>query len=618
MDAELFTFTQEHKKNLSAQEQTELTKAFKNYDKNGDGTMDCKEFKNIMIDLGHRKTTDADAQAMLTKHDKNSDGVISWTEFVLMMIAFKGDQGDKFGKIMDGVASIETKGGGKHQYSAEEVATFSNMINECLKEDEDVKDRLPIQTTGDDLFHILDDGIVLCKLVMVIDPECIDRRAMNIGKNLNAYQVSENLKLGFAACKGSLGLKMIGVGPTDFIQKIPHLILGVVWRVVRQIAVQNIQLKECPEIMRLAEEGETLQDLMKLPPETILIRWVNYHLAKNGQERRIKNLGKDTADSFAMYHVLNRLDKDQCSLQGIDNEDLNGRADNMIDNSKKIGVPEITSGKAFAKGNDKVNTLFISYVFNTKHGLEELTKEEYEAVGLIDDDIEASKEERMFTRWINTLGIDGVFVTDLVQECKDGVLLNQVIDKIKPGSVDWKMVRNPPKNDFDRNNSNNHAVKTMKDSFGKQTKLVGIGGVDISKGERKLVLATIWQLVRVHYLSLIGDKTEDDIVAWGNQLVAKDGVSIKNMKDKDNLSSCIYLIKICAAIEPRAVNPDLVTPGETDADKKLNAMYAISLARKLNAIIFCVWEDMVNVNPKQIFIFMATMMDIHANYKPDN
>lgn len=86
----------------------------------------------------------------------------------------------------------------------------------------------------------------------------------------------------------------------------------------------------------------------------------------------------------------------------------------MIDNSKKIGVPEITNGAAFSKGNEKVNTLFISYVFNTKHGLEELTKEEYEAVGLIDDDIEGSKEERMFTRWINTLGIDGVFVTDLV------------------------------------------------------------------------------------------------------------------------------------------------------------------------------------------------------------
>ena len=100
-------------------------------------------------------------------------------------------------------------------------------------------------------------------------------------------------------------------------------------------------------------------------------------------------------------------------------------------------------------------------------------------------------------------------------------------------------------------------------------------------------------------------------------MVAKDGLSIKNMKDKAALTSCVYLIKLCGAVEPRAVNPDLITPGETDDDKKLNAMYAISLARKLNAIIFCVWEDMVAVNQKQLFIFMATMMDIAANYKSE-
>lgn len=205
-------------------------------------------------------------------------------------------------------ASMETEGGGKHTYSMEEVMTFSNMVNDTLKKDEDCQDKLPINPGSDDLFHVFDDGIVLCKLIMAIDPECIDRRAMNIGSNLNAYQIGENLKLAFAACKGSLGLKIVGVGPSDFMKKVPHLILGVIWRVIRQIAVQHIMLKDCPEIMRLAEEGETLEDLMKLPPEQILIRWINFHLAKNNQSRRIKNLGKDTADSFAMYHVLNRLD----------------------------------------------------------------------------------------------------------------------------------------------------------------------------------------------------------------------------------------------------------------------------------------------------------------------
>jgi hypothetical protein len=164
----------------------------------------------------------------------------------------------------------------------EEIATFSNMINLTLEKDDDCKDYLPIKTDGDDLFHVCADGIVLCKLIMAIDPECIDRRAISFGQSLNAFQVNGNLKLAFGAMKGSLGLKIIGVGPPDFTKKVPHLILGVLWRVIKQIVTEHINLKDCPEIMRLAEEGETLQDLMKLPPEQILIRWVNFHLAKQG------------------------------------------------------------------------------------------------------------------------------------------------------------------------------------------------------------------------------------------------------------------------------------------------------------------------------------------------
>jgi Ca2+-binding EF-hand superfamily protein len=51
-------FTFEQKKHLTAPELTAFIKAFKNYDLNKDGTMDEKEFKNVMIDLGFRKITD--------------------------------------------------------------------------------------------------------------------------------------------------------------------------------------------------------------------------------------------------------------------------------------------------------------------------------------------------------------------------------------------------------------------------------------------------------------------------------------------------------------------------------------------------------------------------------
>jgi plastin-1 len=41
-------------------------------------------------------------------------------------------------------------------------------------------------------------------------------------------------------------------------------------------------LKDCPEIMRLAKDGEELSDLLKVPPEDVLVRWINFHLKAAG------------------------------------------------------------------------------------------------------------------------------------------------------------------------------------------------------------------------------------------------------------------------------------------------------------------------------------------------
>lgn len=41
---------------------------------------------------------------------------------------------------------------------------------------------------------------------------------------------------------------------------------------------REIDLVHVPGLFRLLVEGETLDDLRRLSPEQILIRWVNYHL----------------------------------------------------------------------------------------------------------------------------------------------------------------------------------------------------------------------------------------------------------------------------------------------------------------------------------------------------
>jgi hypothetical protein len=47
---------------------------------------------------------------------------------------------------------------------------------------------------------------------------------------------------------------------------------------------------------------------------------------------------------------------------------------------------------------------------------------------------------------------------------------------------------------------------------------------------------------------------------------------------------------------------------------KNNAKYFISLARSIGAILFCVWDDLVNVNDKQMLIIFATLFDLSQTY----
>ena len=56
-----------------------------------------------------------------------------------------------------------------------------------LKKDETVKDKIPMNPENDDLFHVMEDGLILCKLINSIQEGTIDFRAVNTKKNLNVY-----------------------------------------------------------------------------------------------------------------------------------------------------------------------------------------------------------------------------------------------------------------------------------------------------------------------------------------------------------------------------------------------------------------------------------------------
>ncbi|KAJ8446932.1 hypothetical protein Cgig2_016474 [Carnegiea gigantea] len=113
-----------------------------------------------------------------------------------------------------------------------------------------------------------------------------------------------------------------------------------------------------------------------------------------------------------------------------------------------------------------------------------------------------------------------------------------------------------------------------------------------------------------------------DILNWANKKVQISGKPshMESFKDK-SLSNGIFLLELLSAVEPRVVNWQVVTKGETgknesetvpfnqsDEDKQANANYIISVARKLGCSIFLLPEDIVEVNQKMILTLTASIM----------
>ena len=68
-----------------------------------------------------------------------------------------------------------------------------------------------------------------------------------------------------------------------------------------------MNLVDNPNLATLLLEGESIDEFRKLSPEQILIRWVNYHLAKSGCGRQVTNFTTDIKDSIAYIHLLHQI-----------------------------------------------------------------------------------------------------------------------------------------------------------------------------------------------------------------------------------------------------------------------------------------------------------------------
>lgn len=153
------------------------------------------------------------------------------------------------------------------------------LYTSCVSEEFLQTDRQPVP---------LADGLILCKLINDSVPDTIDDRVLNKStskRKLNAFQITENNNIVITSSKG-IGCSVVNIGSQDISEGREHLILGLIWQIIRRGLLSKIDIKHHPELYRLLDDGETLEEFLRLPPDQILLRWFNFHLKAAGWKRR--------------------------------------------------------------------------------------------------------------------------------------------------------------------------------------------------------------------------------------------------------------------------------------------------------------------------------------------
>ncbi|WOL13660.1 fimbrin-1-like [Canna indica] len=499
-----------------------------------------------------------------------------------------------------------------HTIGESEQAFIVAHINGYLGDDPFLKNYLPLNPASNGLFDLAKDGILLCKLINIAVPGTIDERAINTKRVLNPWERNENHTLCLNSAK-AIGCTVVNIGTQDLIEGRPHLVLGLMSQIIKIQLLADLNLKKTPQLLELVDDNQDAEELMSLAPEKMLLKWMNFHLKRAGYRKPITNFSSDLKDAEAYAYLLNVLAPEHCDPATLDAKDPNERAKMVLDHAEKINCKRFVTAKDIVEGSSNLNLGFVAQIFHQRNGLSLDTKK-ISFAEMMPDDVQMSREERAFRLWINSLGI-ATHVNNVFEDVRNGWVLLEVLDKVHPGSVNWKQATKPPiKMPFRKVENCNQVIR-----IGEKLRfsLVNVAGNDFVQGNKKLILAYMWQLMRFNILQLLKNLryhsgkeiTDADILKWANSKVksARRNSRMESFKDK-KLANGIFFLELLSSVEPRVVNWNLVKRGENDDEKRLNATYIISVARKLGCSIFLLPEDIMEVNSKMILTLMASIM----------
>ena len=277
----------------------------------------------------------------------------------------------------------------RHFYSQEETSRCAEWINTNIKPrlDADLSQvfpdgkPLPIEPgeiCDQALFGACRDGLLLWKMLESVQPGVIDSK--KIWKPAkNTAQSNENMALILQGAQ-NIGVKLSNIGAADIINGTPHLILALIWHIIKISLLSKINLNAVPGLSRLLTDSEKTGDTSKISNESLLMKWVNFHLAAAGENARIFNFAADVKQGEIFAILLQQLvpkgtETEEQVRQLYENYQKTStiamKANKILDMALALGIKPLISAKEIVQGNKELSIAFFAQLFERYPNLEE-------------------------------------------------------------------------------------------------------------------------------------------------------------------------------------------------------------------------------------------------------
>lgn len=168
------------------------------------------------------------------------------------------------------------------------------------------------------------------------------RNILSPQEEISKFQKVENQNLVLEVAP-SVGCQLVGIGASELADGSQQPLLALLWQLIRQDVTKRLNVMHSLRLIALKEESESVVDFMKLPPQQLLLRFVNYNLKATKTKKVVANFSEDWKDGEAFCYLIknivdinNRFSPSKVSKNGSDSGDEDSDTSSTSSQSKEF------------------------------------------------------------------------------------------------------------------------------------------------------------------------------------------------------------------------------------------------------------------------------------------